>query len=95
MKTCALSLGLVAAVATLTACSPQAEDRTSAVAAPPPKAADESFDAQIDQNSAALLAEGRKILEAHGLPTLEFPDVAAKVMANLVTYSQYKARVAK
>jgi acyl-CoA synthetase (NDP forming) len=41
------------------------------------------------------VAEGRKILEANGLPTLEYPDVAAKVMANLVTYSQYQARVSK
>jgi acyl-CoA synthetase (NDP forming) len=38
------------------------------------------------------VAEGRKIMEANGLPTLEYPDVAAKVMINLVTYSQYKAR---
>ncbi len=41
------------------------------------------------------VAAGRKILEANGLPTLEYPDVAAKVMTNMVTYSQYKARASK
>ncbi len=39
--------------------------------------------------------EMRKIMEANGLPTLEFPDVAAKVMINMVTYSQFKARAGK
>ena len=34
----------------------------------------------------------RKILEEAGIPTLEYPDIAAKVMINMVRYSQYKAR---
>ncbi len=41
------------------------------------------------------VAEGRKIMEANGLPTLEYPDIAAKVMANMATYSQYRARIGK
>ena len=39
------------------------------------------------------VAEGRKIMEANNLPTLEYADIAAQVMINMVTYSQYKQRV--
>jgi acyl-CoA synthetase (NDP forming) len=37
----------------------------------------------------------REILEEAGIPTLEYPDIAAKAMINMVRYSQYKARYAK
>jgi hypothetical protein len=61
MKTYALSLGLSAVVATLTACSPPTGNMTTDTSAQPSKAADDGFDAQIDRNSTALLAEGRNI----------------------------------
>ncbi|MDY6973970.1 MAG: CoA-binding protein [Thermodesulfobacteriota bacterium] len=38
------------------------------------------------------VAEGRKIMEANGLPTLEYADIAGKVMINMVRYSQYRNR---
>jgi len=34
----------------------------------------------------------RKIMEEAGMPTLEYPDTAAKVMVNMVRYSKYRAR---
>jgi len=34
----------------------------------------------------------RKIMEEAGMPTIEYPDIAAKVMINMVRYSQYKSR---
>jgi acetyltransferase len=34
----------------------------------------------------------RKIMEDNGLPTLEYADIAAKVMVNMVRYIQYKMR---
>lgn len=37
--------------------------------------------------------ECRKIMEANGLPTMEYADVAGRVMINMVRYSQYQARV--
>jgi hypothetical protein len=48
---------LIAGVAALNWCSPPAWNVTASAA---PPAADHSFDAQIDQNATALLAEGRK-----------------------------------
>ena len=38
------------------------------------------------------VAEGRKVMEANDMPTLEYADVAAQVMVNMVTYSQFKER---
>jgi acetyltransferase len=37
--------------------------------------------------------ECRKIMEGNGLPTMEYADVASRVMINMVQYSQYQARV--
>ena len=37
----------------------------------------------------------RKIMEEAGMPTIEYPDVAAKVMSHMVRYSQYKSRFNK
>jgi hypothetical protein len=34
-------------------------------------------------------------MEESGLPTLEYADIAAKVMANMVRYSQYKSRFSR
>jgi acyl-CoA synthetase (NDP forming) len=34
----------------------------------------------------------RTMMEEAGMPTIEYPDVAARVMANMVRYSQYKSR---
>jgi len=34
----------------------------------------------------------RKIMEEAGMPTIEYPDIAAKVMINMVRYNQYKCR---
>ena len=36
--------------------------------------------------------ECRKIMEANGLPTLEYADIAAQVMINMVRYLEYKNR---
>lgn len=61
MRTNLLPLGMIATVTALTACSPPAGTVTGDAAAQTSKAATESFDSQVDRNSAALLAEGRKI----------------------------------
>lgn len=61
MRTDAASLGLIAAVAGLAACSPREGDVAPSAAAQAPKPPSASFDAEIDRNSAELLAEGRKI----------------------------------
>ena len=37
----------------------------------------------------------RKTMEEAGMPTIEYPDIAAKVMINMVRYSQYKSRFSK
>jgi acyl-CoA synthetase (NDP forming) len=37
----------------------------------------------------------RRIMEDSGMPTLEYPDIAAKVMVNMIRYSQYKYRFSK
>jgi len=37
----------------------------------------------------------RRTLEDAGMPTTEYPDIAAKVMINMVRYGQYKSRFAK
>lgn len=37
----------------------------------------------------------RRTLEEAGMPTIEYPDIAAKVMINMVRYSQYKSRFNK
>jgi len=34
----------------------------------------------------------RNMMEEAGMPTIEYPDVAARVMINMVRYSQYKSR---
>jgi len=34
----------------------------------------------------------RQMMEEAGMPTIEYPDVAARVMINMVRYSQYKSR---
>jgi len=57
MRRNSVSLGLAAAVAALTGCSQPAGNAT----AQPSNAGAEGFDSQVDRNSAALLAEGRKI----------------------------------
>jgi len=38
------------------------------------------------------VARGRKVMEAAGMPTLDYPDTAAQVMANMIRYSQYRSR---
>jgi acyl-CoA synthetase (NDP forming) len=37
----------------------------------------------------------RRIMEESGMPTLEYADIAAKVMANMIRYSQYRSRFNK
>jgi acetyltransferase len=34
----------------------------------------------------------RNRMEEAGMPTIEYPDIAAKVMINMVRYSRYKSR---
>ena len=41
------------------------------------------------------VAECRKIMEANDLPTLEYADIAAQVMTNMVRYVEYKNRFHK
>jgi len=55
------SLGFAVAIIGLTACSPPARNVVADATAQAPKTPTESFDSQIDRNSAELLAEGRKI----------------------------------
>ncbi|ATW27437.1 acetate--CoA ligase family protein [Candidatus Formimonas warabiya] len=40
-------------------------------------------------------ADCRKILEKNSMPTLEYPDTAAKVMTNMIRYSQYRSKNSK
>jgi len=41
------------------------------------------------------VAKLRRMMEQSGMPTLEYADIAAKVMANMVRYSQYKSRFSR
>jgi len=40
----------------------------------------------------STVAKGRRIMEDADMPTLEYPDTAAQVMANMIRYSQYRSR---
>lgn len=56
------SQGAVVAVAMLAACSPSADSSVATAAAPSAQqSSQEGFDSQTDQNSAELLAEGRRV----------------------------------
>jgi hypothetical protein len=37
----------------------------------------------------------RRIMEEADMPTLEYADTAAKVMTNMIRYSQYRSRFNK